>query len=102
LASLLEQFASLGERAKDVIEPVARILEQKASGAVPADLLAPLEEVKQRMNAVLEDAAQIVEKAEAQGWPDVARDAKALRQQVQAALNKVTLAQKNVAARSPS
>jgi hypothetical protein len=101
-ATLLEQFAALGARACDVNEPVSRVIAQKAQGAPAADLLAPLEDVKARMTAVIDDAAQIAEKAHAQGWPDIAREAEALRQQVHAARNKVTLAQKNVAAQAPS
>jgi hypothetical protein len=101
-AALLEQFAALGQRARDVNEPVARVIEQKAAGAGAADLLAPLDEVKSRMASVIDDAADIAQKAQAQGWPDIAREAEALRQQVQAARNKVSLAQKSVASQAPS
>jgi hypothetical protein len=101
-AALLEQFAALGQRAREVNEPVSRVIEQRAAGAGAADLLAPLEDVTSRMTSVIDDAAKIAETAHAQGWPDIAREAESLRQQVQAARNKVMLAQKQVAARAPS
>jgi hypothetical protein len=101
-ATLMERFAALGLRAKDVNDPVTDVLSRKASGALAGDLLGGLKDVAGRMGVIAEEAESTAKDARAAGWVDIAREADALRQQVQAARNRVLLAQEKVAAQAPS
>jgi hypothetical protein len=101
-AAFMERFAALGLRARDLNVPVAEILEKRATGGDAGDLLGGLKDVVEKMTQISEDAEAAAKDAQAAGWVDVARDADALKQQVQSAKNKVVLAQGRVAARAPS
>jgi polyhydroxyalkanoate synthesis regulator phasin len=87
--ALLERVAALGNKARDVNEPVARVLAARSSGEDPATLLASLSEVDSRMQDVVSDAETIFEDANKGDWPEVAKDVKSLQQQVQSVRNKV-------------
>ena len=53
--------------------------------------IAALEQLQERMARVLEATAAVSSRAQEQGFDDIARQADAIRQQVQAARNKLTL-----------
>ena len=101
-AELLERFGQLGQRAKEVDEPVKAVMQAKADGAKESELLGALAEVISRTDAVLADADAVAKDAQGRGWEDIAREAMALKQQLQSARNKVMQAQKDMAARQPS
>jgi len=102
LRAIMEQFAALGARARDVNGPVNAVVAQKESGAPPEALLESLGSVEQLIAGVVTDADGVVTVARAGNWPDVARDAQSLRQSMHAALNRLSLARREVAGRAPS
>jgi DNA repair ATPase RecN len=87
--ALLERVAALGAKARDVNEPVTRVLAEKSGGGDPATILASLSEVDTRIQDVVKDAQAIFEDAQAHDWPEVAKDVKSLEQQVQSVRTKV-------------
>jgi DNA repair exonuclease SbcCD ATPase subunit len=87
--ALLERVAALGNKARDVNDPVARVLAEKAGGGDPATMLASLSEVDARMQDVVHDAETISLDAQNGDWPEVAKDVKSLQQQVQSVRAKV-------------
>jgi hypothetical protein len=99
--ALLERVALLGQSAQEINEPVAAVLEGGEEKA-PAELLKSLDEVGARTEAVIAEADAVQRAAQEGDWLDIARDADALKQQLQAARNKVLIAQRNVASRAPS
>jgi hypothetical protein len=99
--ALLERVAALGQKAQDINGPVAAVVDGTTE-RTPAELLKTLEEVGARTEAAIAEAASVHDAAEAADWQDIARDTDALRQQLQAARNKVLVAQRNVAANAPS
>ena len=100
-SALLERFAALGERASSLNEPVAA-LEAKDGEANAQDLLKTLGEVAARSEAVVAEATALGADADADDWLDIAREATALKQQLLTARNKILVAQRDVAARTPS
>ncbi len=101
-ASLLERFGQLGTRAREVDEPVKAVMQRKAEGATESELLGALTEVISRTDSVLEDADAVAKDAQGRGWEDIAREATALKQQLQSARNKVMQTQREMASRQPS
>ena len=100
-AALLERFSALGERARSLNEPVAA-LEKKDGDANAQDLLKTFAEVAAGTEAVVAEAEALATDAQADDWQDIAREATTLRQQLLAARNKILVAQREVAARTPS
>lgn len=100
-STLLERFSALGERARALNEPVAA-LEAKEGEASAQDLLKTLGEVAQSTESVVAEAEALGADATADDWQDIAREATALKQQLQSARNKILVAQRDVAARTPS
>jgi hypothetical protein len=100
--ALLERFGALGARAREVDEPVKEVMQRKADGAKDSELLGALSEVIARTDSVLEDAEAVAKDAQGRGWEDIAREAMALKQQLQSARNKVMQAQRDMASRQPS
>lgn len=100
-SALLERFSALGERARSLNEPVAA-LEAKDGEANAQDLLKTLGEVAARSEAVVAEATALSADADADDWLDIAREATALKQQLLTARNKILVAQRDVAARTPS
>lgn len=101
-AALLERFGALGARAREVDEPVQAVMQAKADGAKDSELLGALAEVISRTDSVLEDAEAVAKDAQGRGWEDIAREAMALKQQLQSARNNVMQAQRDMAGRQPS
>lgn len=100
-SALLERFSALGDRARALNEPVAA-LEAKQADASAQDLLATLGEVAARTEEVVAEAEALGGDATNDQWPDIAREAGALKQQLLSARNKILLAQRDVAGRTPS
>lgn len=101
---LLERIAALGQRAQAINEPVTAILGRDSGQGDPAAeaLLRSLDEVGALTEAVIAEADELARAANASEWVDIARDAEALKQQLQTARNKVLVAARNVASRAPS
>jgi hypothetical protein len=98
-SALLERFSALGDRARALNEPVAA-LEAKQENASAQDLLTTLSEVAARTEAVVAEAEALGGDAVSDDWPDIAREATTLRQQLLSARNKILLAQRDVAGRT--
>jgi hypothetical protein len=99
--ALLERVAALGQKAQDISGPAAEVANSEGERS-PSEVLKTLEEVGSRTEAVIAEAASVHEQAQNSDWQDIARDTEALRQQLQAARNKILLAQRTVAERAPS
>jgi hypothetical protein len=97
---LLERVAALGQQARQINQPVTEVLsgDQKA----PAEVLQSLDEVGSRTEAAIADADVVLRAAQEGDWVDIARDAGVLKQQLQAARNKVLVAQRSIAGRALS
>jgi hypothetical protein len=99
---LMRRFAALGERARDVNGPVGDVVARKDAGASPEGLLEALASVEELALGVARDAESVASSARTGDWPQVATDAHALRQTMEAARNKLTLARREIAARASS
>lgn len=100
-SALLARFQSIGERARAMNEPVVA-LEAKEGEANAQDLLTTLAEVAVRTESVITDADTLGADAQREDWLDIAREAATLKQQFQSARNKILVAQRQVAGRTPS
>jgi hypothetical protein len=102
LETLLGRFASLGESAKAVNQLTGELAARKSGGATDGELLDGLRTLESRIETVIVDADGLAKDAEQNQWPDIARQADAIRQQVAAAKNKLSLAYRTVSERAPS
>jgi chromosome segregation ATPase len=100
--TLMKRFAGVGHSAQSIQRLTAEVAALKSSGAPESQLLEGIRNLEEHMAVVVTDAEQLARDAEAQGWPEVARQADGVRQQVGAAKNKLALAYRTVAARAPS
>jgi hypothetical protein len=91
----LARFAALGKEAADISTFVRELgeLKQKPNGEV----VAKLAEVQERMGKVVEGATALGKEAEAEHMEDLGRQCDSLKQQVQSALNKVSLLREKLA-----
>ncbi len=85
----LGRFAALGKEAADISTFVRQLGELK--GKPNGEVVAQLSEVQGRMAKVVEGATALGHEAEAETMEDLARQCDSLKQQVQSALNKVSL-----------
>jgi hypothetical protein len=99
---LMLRFAALGARAREANGPVSEVVARKDAGASPDDLLTALSLVETLTQGVLNDADLVVQTAKEGNWPEIARDAHALRQSMHAARNKIVLVGRDVASRATS
>jgi hypothetical protein len=99
-AKLEERLARLGERAREVSAPVAALSESSESPS--AAMLGSLEEVERRLDAVIQDAADVCALARQDDWADVERDTRALEQQLHALRNRVLLFRRKLSKEAPS
>ena len=92
----LGRFAALGKEAADISAFVRELgeLKQKPNGEV----VAKLAEVQERMTKVVEGATALGKEAEAEDMEDLGRQCDSLKQQVQSALNKVSLLREKLSA----
>jgi hypothetical protein len=100
--ALMARFAALGESAQRVDALTLELSAKRTAGASESDLLQGLGEIQVQMATVVGEAEALAQRATEQDWPELARQADAVRQQVLAAKNKLALAHKAVATRAPS
>jgi hypothetical protein len=94
-AELQQRIGQLGQNAREVSAPVAALPER--SDGVPEDMLGPLQEVEQRLDAVIVEAGEVRALAERDDWADLERETQALQQQLQGLRNKVLLCRRKLA-----
>jgi hypothetical protein len=100
--ALMRRFAAVGESAQTIHRLTNDVSTKKNSGVPETDLLEGLRQIEEHMGKVIADAGDLAREAERDGWPEMARQADSIRQQVGAARNKLALASRSVAARAPS
>jgi len=100
--ALLERVNALGLRARDINAPMSELVESENGQSDATRVLAKIQDVGERLEAVIVEAAAVATAARDEDWQDIARDADVLKQQLQSARNKVLVAQRNVASRAPS
>jgi chromosome segregation ATPase len=101
-SALLERFAELGRQAAEINEPVATVMKAIGDQAPADDLVGPLAAVAEKTEAVASTAEAVAQAAREADWLDIAREADALKQQIQSVKNKVVTAHRNVATRASS
>jgi hypothetical protein len=99
---LLARFAALGESATRANELTLELGNRKAAGAADQEILERLSEIQIQMAGVAAEAEALAEAATRDDWPDIARQADGVKQQLQSAKNKLAIAQRDLAARAPS
>jgi hypothetical protein len=99
---LVRRFSALGESAQHVKALTSEISERRNTGATEAEMLDGLREILTQMATVVAEAEALTALAREQDWPDFARQADSVRQQVLAVKNKVALAQRSMSSRAPS
>jgi hypothetical protein len=92
---LQQRIGQLGQNAREVSAPVAALPERP--DALPQDMLAPLQEVERRLDAVISEAGEARAWAERDDWADLERETQALQQQLQGLRNKVLLCRRKLA-----
>jgi len=92
----LARFAALGKEAADISGFVRQLGELK--GKPNGEVVAQLTEVQGRMSKVVDGATALGKEAEAEHMEDLARQCDSLKQQVQSALNKVSLLREKLSA----
>ncbi len=92
----LARFAALGKEAAEISGFVRQLGELK--GKPNGEVVAQLSSVQERMTKVVEGATALGKEAEAESMEDLARQCDSLKQQVQSALNKVTLLREKLSA----
>lgn len=100
-SALVERLASLGERTSQISQPLASLAGAGLSEVTP-ELMASISEVASRLETAIGDASEIATAARGSDWSDLARDADALKQQLQALKNSITLGQRKLASQAPS
>jgi hypothetical protein len=100
--ALLARFGALTDSAGHVNTLALELGERKAAGAEDAEILDRLAAIQVEMAGVVGEAETLVEAAKRETWPEIARQADGIRQQMLAAKNKLALAQRTVASRAPS
>jgi hypothetical protein len=99
---LSKRFGALGELAQGVNRLAGELSARKAGGAAEQELLSGLRAIEEQVEQVVGAAGELSRDAQKDEWPEMARQADAVRQQVHAAKNKLLLAHQAVARRSPS
>jgi hypothetical protein len=99
---LTERFGALGELAQGVNRLAGELSARKAGGAPEQELLSGLRAIEAQVEQVVGAAGELARDAQKDEWPEISRQADAVRQQVHAAKNKLWLAHQAVARRSPS
>ncbi len=100
--ALLARFAELGSRAGQVNALALDLTSRQKAGAPDHELLQRLATIEEKIDAVVTGAREIAVAASNEDWPEIARQADGLCQQMQAAKNKLALAHANIARRAPS
>jgi chromosome segregation ATPase len=92
----LARFAALGKEAAEISNFVRQLGELK--GKPNGEVVAQLAEVQGRMAKVVDGASALGKEAEAEHMEDLGRQCDSLKQQVQSALNKVSLLREKLSA----
>jgi chromosome segregation ATPase len=92
----LARFAALGKEAAEISTFVRQLGELK--GKPNGEVVAQLTEVQGRMAKVVDGATALGKEAEAEHMEDLGRQCDSLKQQVQSALNKVSLLREKLSA----
>lgn len=95
--TLVQRYAALGEQAKQIGAIVAQAAQLKGRVPTPEEAEGVSQSLKiaqEKMGEVAEIAAELAREAREKDVDDVAREADALRQQIQAAKNKLHLVEK--------
>jgi hypothetical protein len=100
--TLMRRFGALGESARLVNDLVAALAAKRNEGATETETLAGLSEIQAQMASVASEAEALIQRATEEDWPEVARQADGIRQQVVSARNKLALAHRALARSSPS
>jgi hypothetical protein len=101
-SELLARVNALGEQARDISGPVAAIVAEKDAGASADRLLTLLHGVSAKMTDIIREATALEKAADDEDWPELAREVRSLKQQVQSAHGKVVSTCGNVGARASS
>jgi hypothetical protein len=78
------------------------VMDLPSDGPPPPQLLEALTQVIERTDEIVNEADLVAKDARAGDWSDIAKEADTLKQQVQAARNKVLQAQRKIAGSAPS
>jgi SMC interacting uncharacterized protein involved in chromosome segregation len=92
--ALQARFGALGEAAKSLNTLVLSFQEQKklaGNTPMPSDLVEKLGFIESKMDEVIAEAKRLADEGRADELHDFARDADALRQQIQSARNRIGL-----------
>ncbi len=100
--TLLARFAGLGASAARVNTMAADLATRRNEGAAESEILELLREIEGHMSQVAAEADELTATAEKDGWPDIARQGDAVRQQINAAKSKLATARRSVASGAPS
>jgi len=100
--ALLARFAGLGTSAARINTMAAELATRRQEGATETEVLELLREIQAQMTGVAGEADAITEAAEKDGWPEIARQADAVRQQVNAVKSKLAAAHRSISAGAPS
>jgi hypothetical protein len=100
--ALLARFAGLGTSAASVNAMAVDLAARRQAGADATELLELLREIQAKMSSVSAEADALTEGAENDGWPEIARQADAVRQQVNAVKGKLAAVQRDLASGAPS
>jgi chromosome segregation ATPase len=100
--ALLARFAGLGASAASVNTMAVDLATRRQAGAGANELLELLRDIQGQMSSVSAEADALTEAAETDGWPEIARQADAVRQQVNAVKGKLAAVQRDLASGAPS
>jgi hypothetical protein len=100
--ALLARFLGLGTSAASVNALAADLATRRQEGALETEVLELLREIQTKMSDVAAEADALAEAAEKDGWPEIARQADAVRQQVNAVKSKIAAAHRTISAGAPS
>ena len=100
--ALTQRFGALGDSAERVNALAIELSQRRSDGAADTELLERLQAIQLHMATVVAEAEALAARAADEHWPELARQADAVRQQVLAAKNKLSLAHKALASGAPS
>jgi len=101
-SALVERFAVLGQRTREINAPVAAVVSKHQDGALPGELLAAVGEILSIADGLVSESDSIAKDARTSKWVDIGREADALRQQILSARNKLLVLQRGLSERAPS
>ncbi len=100
--SLIARYASLGNIAKTLNASVTEVAAHRSSGAAPAEVIASITTLVERMGEAVAEAEELARGAKDSAFDELARDADSLKQQIHSARNRLVLVQRTLAERAPS